>query len=125
VSRDLNNLAGLLYATNQLDEAEPLFRRALDICERTYGSDHPSVATRLNNLATLLCGTTRLEEGEPLYRRAVQILVQFQRKTGHVHPNFPADLGNYVGALEAMGQTSDQIDQRLDELLRPLRSEGS
>jgi tetratricopeptide (TPR) repeat protein len=70
----LNNLAGLLQATNQPVEAEPLYRRALDIDERSYGSDHPDVATDLNNLALLLQATNRLAEAEPLYRRVVAIL---------------------------------------------------
>ena len=50
----LNNLAGLLQATNRLGEAEPLYRRALAIDEASYGPDHPEVATDLNNLAGLL-----------------------------------------------------------------------
>ena len=33
----LNNLAQLLQATNRLDEAELLMRRALDIYERSQG----------------------------------------------------------------------------------------
>ena len=69
----LNNLAGLLQATNRLAEAEPLFRRALAIGERSYGPDHPNVAMRLNNLAELLQATNRLAEAEPLYRRALAI----------------------------------------------------
>jgi hypothetical protein len=54
VAIDLNNLAQLLQATNRLAEAEPLMRRALEIDERSYGSEHPKVAIRLNNLAQLL-----------------------------------------------------------------------
>ena len=63
----LNNLAGLLRATNRLAEAEPLYRRALAIDERRLGQDHPNVATGLNNLASLLQATNRLAEAEPLY----------------------------------------------------------
>jgi hypothetical protein len=37
----LNNLAGLLRATNRLAEAEPMYRRALAIDEKSYGPDHP------------------------------------------------------------------------------------
>jgi len=58
----LNNLAQLLKATNRLDEAEPLMRRALAIDEKSLGPDHPNVATRLNNLAQLLQDTNRLDE---------------------------------------------------------------
>ena len=46
VAIDLNNLAGLLQATNRLAEAEPLMRRALAIDEASLGNDHPKVAGR-------------------------------------------------------------------------------
>jgi len=74
VAASLNNLAGLLQATNRLSEAEPLYRRALAILEKSYGPDHPVVATNLNNLALLLRATNRLSEAESLYRRALAIL---------------------------------------------------
>ena len=69
----LNNLAALLQATNRLEEAEPLLRRALAIDEARFGPDHPTVAIRLNNVASLLQATNRLAEAEPLMRRALVI----------------------------------------------------
>ena len=36
-----NGLAHLLRATNRLAEAEPLYRRALAIDEKSYGPEHP------------------------------------------------------------------------------------
>ena len=51
----LNNLAELLRETNRLGEGEPLYRRALEIDEKSYGPEqHPNVAIHLNNLALLL-----------------------------------------------------------------------
>ena len=41
-------------------------RRALAIDEKSYGPDHPDVATDLNNLAGLMQATNRLAEAEPL-----------------------------------------------------------
>ena len=38
------------------DEAEPLFKRSLEIDEKVYGPDHPDVARGLNNLGALLAG---------------------------------------------------------------------
>ena len=66
-------------ATNRLEEAEPLMRRALAIDEQSYGPEHPKVATDLNNLAQLLQATNRLEEAEPLMRRALAIDEQSYR----------------------------------------------
>ena len=67
-------------------------RRALQIDEQSYGSEHPKVATDLNNLAQLLQATNRLDEAEPLMRRAVQI---FTASLGPDHPNTKIVRGNY------------------------------
>ena len=119
VARDLNNLAQLLQATNRLGEAEPLLRRALAIGEQSYGPDHPEVAIRLNNLARLLKATNRLREAEPLSRRHLEIFLKFTRATGHEHQHLRAAVRNYTILLEAMGETSEQIRARLDEIGRP------
>jgi hypothetical protein len=60
---------------NRLAEAEPLYRRALAIDEKSFGPEHPNVARGLNNLAGLLRATNRLTEAEPLYRQVLRILV--------------------------------------------------
>jgi hypothetical protein len=93
-------------------------RRALAIDERSFGADHPKVATRLNNLGQLLKASNRLGEAEPPMRRGLQILAEFQRLTGHEHPNLRAGRANYAGLLTAMGKTPDEIAQRLQELDR-------
>ena len=74
----------LLKATNRLGEAEPLMRRALEIDEEFYGSDHPDVARDLNNLARLLQATNRLGEAEPLMKRALAI---DEQSYGPDHPD--------------------------------------
>src|SRR6516162_1417481 len=47
--------------------------RVLAIVERSFGPDHPIVATGLNNLAGLLRVTNRRADAEPLYRWALAI----------------------------------------------------
>ncbi len=54
-------------------EAEPLHRRALEICEAALGPDHPDVATSLNNLAVLLVATNRVVDARRLMERAAAI----------------------------------------------------
>jgi len=68
----------LYKATNRLKEAEPMYKRALEIWEKSLGKDHPQVATALNNLALLYQATNRLKEAEPPMQRVVEIL-------GHLH----------------------------------------
>ncbi len=89
----------------------PLFRRALALDERSSGPDHPDVATDLNNLARMLRATNRLAEAESLARRGVRILIEFQHRTEHEHPNFRAVLANYLGLLQALGKTLEEIEQ--------------
>ena len=60
----LNNLAQLLQATNRLDEAEPLMRRALAIfcaLEAAIGRSHPSRELVQGNYAGLLAALGRGE----------------------------------------------------------------
>ena len=54
-------------------EAEPLYRRSLEVREKQLGRDHPDVATSLNNLANLYWSMGRYAEAEPLYRRSLEI----------------------------------------------------
>ncbi len=125
VAVDLNNLSELLRSTNRPAEAEPLYRRALAIDEASYGPDHTDVATALNNLALLLRDTNRMAEAEPLIRRGVQILIEFERRTGHEHPHLHDALANYRGLLAALEKTPDQIEQDLSDLNCPRNTEVS
>jgi hypothetical protein len=57
VARDLNNLAGLLWATDRLAAAEPLSRRAVQIWiefERLTGHQHPGLRGGRGNYVRLL-----------------------------------------------------------------------
>jgi hypothetical protein len=49
----LSNAGDYLMLSAQYEQAEPLFERALAICERVLGPDHPDTALSLTSLATL------------------------------------------------------------------------
>ena len=100
----LNNLAGLLEATNRLAEAEPLMLQALAIDEAALGKDHPKVAIRLNNLANLLHAVNRLAEAEPLMRRALAI---DEAALGKNHPDVALRLNNLAGLLETTNRLAE------------------
>jgi tetratricopeptide (TPR) repeat protein len=114
----LSNLAGLLLSTNRLAEAELMYRRALEIDEQSYGENHTEVATDLNNLAQLFKATNRLVEAEPLIHRVVTILLNFTRETGHPHPHLQPAVSNYVGCLQKLGCSPEQIRNMLADLGR-------
>ncbi len=60
IAIDLNNLAQLLQATNRLEEAEPLMRRALAIAWKALCSGHPTVQVHQENLRYCFSDWARL-----------------------------------------------------------------
>ena len=91
-----NELAQLLQHTGRLGEAEPMMRRALQLNESAYSTQHPAVAICLNNLGNLLHATGRLEEAEPLMRRALEI---DEAAFGEEHQTMAARLSNLAQIL--------------------------
>ena len=71
--------------------AEPLYRRALKICEKALGPDHPNTATILNNLAALYKDMGDYAKAETLYQRALKIC---EKALGPDHPNTETSLNN-------------------------------
>ena len=61
-----------LQKQSKLNEAEPLFRRALEGRERTLGPDHSDTLTSVNNLGFLLYAQGKLNEAEAMLRRALE-----------------------------------------------------
>jgi tetratricopeptide (TPR) repeat protein len=104
-----------LWLNNRAEhgEAEPLYRRALTIDEKSFGPEHPDVARGLNNLALPLSDTNRLAEAEPLFRQVLRILAEFGHRTGHEHPHFRTAINNYAGLISAMGLSQDAIAARV------------
>jgi tetratricopeptide (TPR) repeat protein len=96
--------ATLLQTMGQYDEAEPLFRRAIAIGEKTLGPNHPDVATRLNNLASLLQDQGNYDEAEPFFRRALAI---GEKTLGPNHPDVATWLSNLASLLYAQGNYLD------------------
>ena len=71
VARSLNNLALLYQAQGRYADAEPLYKRSLDILEKALGPDHPNVAQALNNLAVLYGTQSRYADALPIVRRTI------------------------------------------------------
>ena len=100
----LNNLAVLYDSQGKLTEAEPLYRRALEIRERVLGPDHPDTALSLNNLAVLYQVQGKLTEAEPLYRRALEIR---ERVLGPDHPDTALSLNNLAVLYDSQGKLTE------------------
>jgi len=95
--RLMNEFGLYLFTRASYKEAEPLYRRVVEIFEKLYGKDHPNVAATINNLAQLLQATNRLKEAEPLMRRVVKI---FEKSYGNNHPNVATALNNLALLLQ-------------------------
>jgi len=103
-SRLMNRLGLYLNERARFAEAEPLYRRVLEIDERAFGAEHPDVATDLNNLASLLDETGRFEEAERMYRRALEI---GEKTLGPDDPKVALRLNNLAGLLRDTGRLEE------------------
>jgi len=85
-------------------DAEPLYKRALEVSESRLGPDNPGTAAILNKLARLYFRQGRYAEAEPLYKRAQDI---WERALGADHPAVAVALGNLAILYEAQGRYAD------------------
>ncbi|MGH8684937.1 MAG: tetratricopeptide repeat protein, partial [Nitrosospira sp.] len=58
--------------------AEPFYKRALGIFEKTLGPDHPDVKTSLDNLAKLYRATDQITAAEELDQRLARLQITRQ-----------------------------------------------
>jgi len=100
----MNSLGLYFNARTSFDLAEDVFRKALNINEKTVGPNHPNTASCLNNLAQLLQDTNRLKEAEPLMRRALEI---DEESFGKDHPNVARDLNNLAQLFGATNRLKE------------------
>ncbi|MBI1762730.1 MAG: tetratricopeptide repeat protein [Acidobacteria bacterium] len=83
--------ASTLRNAGQYDKALPLAERALAVCEKALGAEHPTTATSLKNLAELYDDKGDYAKAEPLYQRALAIR---EKTLGPEHPATATVLNN-------------------------------
>ncbi|MCG2727954.1 MAG: tetratricopeptide repeat protein [Candidatus Methanoperedenaceae archaeon] len=69
-ARLLNQAGSYQFERAFYSEAEPMYRRALEIREKSLGESHPNVATVLENLAAILRKTNREAQAREMEGRA-------------------------------------------------------
>jgi len=94
-------LAHVLWRKGRYAEAEPLFKRALQIREQTLGPDHPHVASSLNDLAISYLSRGQYAQAEPPFKRALAIR---EKTLGPDHPNVATSLQNLATLYNAQGR---------------------
>ncbi|MBC7932918.1 MAG: tetratricopeptide repeat protein [Rubrivivax sp.] len=90
-----------LYHEGRYDEAIPFGARALELCEKKLGAEHPAVASMLNNLALFYEAKGDYTRVELLYKRAVAI---YEKARGPDHPHLAAALDNLAGLYKEKGE---------------------
>jgi tetratricopeptide (TPR) repeat protein len=84
--------------------AEPLFRRALGIFEKTLGPDYTDVAVSAGNLARIYQDRGDHATAEPFYRRALDI---WERAQGPEDPDLGLRLADYAQLLRQTGRADE------------------
>jgi tetratricopeptide (TPR) repeat protein len=97
-------LAGLYDSQERYKDAEPLYRRALQIAEKTFGPDHPHVASSLNNLGGTLVGLGNYKEAELVLVKAQAII---ENTYGVAHPYVASGLENLAEFYEGTGRADE------------------
>ncbi|CAF88048.1 unnamed protein product, partial [Tetraodon nigroviridis] len=92
---------------NKYKEAANLLNEALEIREKTLGTDHPAVAATLNNLAVLYGKRGKYKEAEPLCKRALEIREKARNPfpvLGADHPDVAKQLNNLALLCQNQGK---------------------
>jgi tetratricopeptide (TPR) repeat protein len=100
----------LLQAKGDLAAARPLSERALAICEKVLGPEHPVTATSLGKLARLLQAQGDLAAARPLYERVLaireKVLGPEHRETKTARKNLARLLPSRAASLERLYQVA-------------------
>lgn len=80
----LSNEAFLLYQQGKYPQAVETGRKALDVAEKAFESNHPHVATSLSNLAVFYNAQGQYAQAEPLLQRSLTIR---EKALGTDHPD--------------------------------------
>jgi serine/threonine-protein kinase len=111
LARALVALADSRKSQARYEEAEALYREAIDLDRREFGDRHPEVSTDRNNLATLLSATGREQEALELHRD----LLAIRRETlPPDHPTTANTLSNLGETLIDLGEY-EEAEQVLEE----------
>ena len=105
----------MLKHQGRLEEAEIMYRRALEGRERLLGSEHPDTLGSVNNLGALLQNLGQLKEAEIMLRRALE---GRERLLGSDHRNTLNSRGN-LGLL-LIKQNNDQGKIMVNTILAAL-----
>lgn len=103
IATSLHSLAVVYQYEGKYDQALKLYRRALEINERTLGKEHPQVAGILNDLAMLYLSQGKYAKAESLFKRAITIN---EKTYGKENRDLASNLNNLGLVYRAMGKNA-------------------
>jgi len=89
--KELNSKVIKFYQEGQYSEAIGAGNEALKVAEKTFGPEHPKVATSLNNLALIYKAQGKHAAAEDFYKHALTIL---EKSFGSGNPRVATALYN-------------------------------
>lgn len=116
----LSNLADFYSKHGRDAEAEPIFKRALEVQKNL--PDSPELARTLHDLAQLYTRQANYAEAEPLFQQALAI----QEKAIPDHPDLAATMKDYAALLRNAGRNAEasQREQRAAQILDKHKKES-
>jgi CHAT domain-containing protein len=96
-----HNYGRLFQSSNNLEEAEKWYLKAIDIRGKILGKDHPDYGSSLNNLGNVYLFTGKYDKAEPLYLAALGIR---EKTVGKEHPD-------YAGIAINLGSVNLQMNR--------------
>ncbi|MGA7929602.1 MAG: tetratricopeptide repeat protein [Candidatus Sulfotelmatobacter sp.] len=98
--------AAILDGLQRYEESEAIYRAALEIFDKQFGSEHFEAAATMHNLAAVLCARGERHEAEHLYRKCLAIK---EKVLGHDHPDVALTCNNLGNLLNSEGRCSEAL----------------
>jgi len=98
----LRNTLGIVYLNNgQYVAAEEQFRKALELCRRTFRAEHPDALKSMSNLARALMDLGRFDDAEELLLDVVEV---YRSDSKDDDPNMISSLGSLALLYKKQGR---------------------
>lgn len=97
----MTELALSLRRQGKYEEAEPMYRKALQLTKKVLGPEHPETLMRMIDLASLLSNQGKYNEAESIYRQTLQLR---EEVLGLKHPDTLTSMHNLVSVLSNQGK---------------------
>jgi len=110
----LNNIAAANKMLGNYDVAEPMYLRAIDLCNRHLPPNHAQQITALNNLARLYDAQNEFERAEPVYLDALR---RRREALGVDHPDTCGVEENLAGMYRRMDRI-EEARQLIEHVLK-------